>query len=55
MLATLQEVERMGINGRKLIEREINLDRYVQLLTKILNDAKSGSTISDDGMSGLSA
>lgn len=38
MLATPQETQRMGANARKLIESEINIDRYAELLTKISGD-----------------
>ena len=38
MLAAADETASMGRNARKLIESEINLDRYAELLTSILRD-----------------
>jgi glycosyltransferase involved in cell wall biosynthesis len=46
LLAEPQESERLGANGRRLIEREMNLDRYVERLTKIVSD-----TIASEGAS----
>lgn len=43
LLAKPQDAERLGANARRLIEREMNLDRYVERLTAIVNDTiKSG-------------
>jgi glycosyltransferase involved in cell wall biosynthesis len=39
LLADPQEAARLGANGRRLIEREMNLDRYVERLTAIVDDA----------------
>lgn len=39
LLAAPEEAMRLGANGRSLIEREMNLDRYVERLTKIVEDA----------------
>lgn len=38
LLAEPEEAKRLGRNGRRLIEREMSLDRYVERLTKILHD-----------------
>ena len=38
LLAEPEESERLGANARRLIEREMNLDRYVERLTKIVDD-----------------
>lgn len=38
LLAEPQEAERLGANARRLIEAEMSLDRYVELLTNIVND-----------------
>lgn len=38
LLAEPDEAERLGANGRRLIEREMNLDRYVERLAKIVDD-----------------
>lgn len=38
LLAEPEEAERLGANGRRLIEREMNLDLYVERLTKIVDD-----------------
>jgi glycosyltransferase involved in cell wall biosynthesis len=38
LLADPDEAERLGANGRRLIEREMNLDRYVERLTRIVDD-----------------
>jgi glycosyltransferase involved in cell wall biosynthesis len=37
LLADPKEAERLGANGRRLIEREMNLDRYAERLTKIVD------------------
>ena len=39
LLAEPEEAERMGTKGRSLIERDMNLDRDVERLTAIVNDA----------------
>jgi glycosyltransferase involved in cell wall biosynthesis len=39
LLARPEEAVRLGANGRKLVEREMNLDLYVQRLTGFLHDA----------------
>jgi len=38
LLAEPEEAERLGANGRRLIEREMNLDRYVERLAAIVRD-----------------
>ncbi len=38
LLIEPQEAERLGANGRRLIEREMNLDRYVERLAKIVDE-----------------
>jgi glycosyltransferase involved in cell wall biosynthesis len=38
LLAEPEEAERLGANGRRLIEREMNLDLYVERLAKIVDD-----------------
>ena len=38
MVAAPDETQSMGLDARKLIESEINLDRYAELLTSILRD-----------------
>ena len=38
LLAAPEEAERLGANGRRLVEREMNLDRYVERLAAIVND-----------------
>jgi len=38
LLAAPEETKRLGANGRHLIEREMNLDRYVERLTKIVDE-----------------
>lgn len=43
LLANPEEAERLGSNGRHLIEREMNLDRYVERLTGIVK----GTMMSD--------
>jgi glycosyltransferase involved in cell wall biosynthesis len=44
LLAEPKETERLGANGRRLIEREMNLDRYVERLTKVVNDTITSAT-----------
>ena len=39
MLSDPEEAARLGANGRKLIEREMNLDLYAQRLAGYLSDA----------------
>src|SRR6516165_6754834 len=39
LLSHPEEAVRLGANGRKLVEREMNLDLYVQRLTTFLHDA----------------
>jgi glycosyltransferase involved in cell wall biosynthesis len=39
LLSNPEESTRLGTNGRRLIEREMNLDLYTQRLTSYLNDA----------------
>jgi glycosyltransferase involved in cell wall biosynthesis len=38
LLAQPEEAAHLGANGRRLIERDMNLDRYVELLSEIVND-----------------
>jgi glycosyltransferase involved in cell wall biosynthesis len=38
LLAEPEEAERLGANGRRLVERDMNLDRYVERLTEIVRD-----------------
>ena len=46
LLAEPEEAERLGANARRLIEREMNLDRYVERLTKIVDDTITSATAS---------
>jgi glycosyltransferase involved in cell wall biosynthesis len=38
LLSHPEEAVRLGANGRKLVERQMNLDHYVQRLAGFLND-----------------
>jgi glycosyltransferase involved in cell wall biosynthesis len=42
LLSGPEEADRLGANGRKLIERQMNLDLYVERLTGFLNEAIKG-------------
>ena len=38
LLSSPEEAARLGTNGRKLVEREMNLDLYVRRLSKFLQE-----------------
>jgi glycosyltransferase involved in cell wall biosynthesis len=46
LLAEPEEAERLGANGRRLIEREMSLDRYVERLTKIVHETIASANAS---------
>ena len=43
LLSRPEEADRLGANGRKLVERQMNLDLYVERLTGFLEDAIKGA------------
>ena len=50
LLAEPEEAERLGANGRSLIEQEMNLDRYVERLTRIVNETIKSAGATTSGM-----